>query len=313
MSTLVNVLVGLIVIGLAVGLTISLVKLNNVSTGAKKYDCAPGTKVGPLGEKCIPELSTICTGKLEPGTDSNCVIKAGECATMDGTQTICSESCCTRIQNMKWENGVCVPKANYALCPNDMMSSNGTCVEVPATDGTGGNVISCGECTTLNDAGDACIMSTDPACVGTGATPQSSDSTSNKTARDAAIALAVIAVLAAAILYFVKLAPQRSEAVGKRAAAAWEATRGMAGSAAEATGSAAKSFGSAAKTFGSAAARASLRIPGVSQAVILEGHLRDRANSVARYGTRRRTFNGTIDDVIEQSRRRFPPPTSERE
>ena len=202
-----------------------------------------------------------------------------------------------------WEDGKCKPKANHAICPNDMMSSNGTCVEVPVTDGTGGNVISCGECTVINAAGDACIMSTDPACVGTGANPQSSDSTSNKTARDAAIALAVIAVLAAAILYFVKLAPQQSEAVGQRAAAAWAATRGMAGSAAGATSSAAKSFGSA-------AARASLRIPGVSQAVTLEGHLRGRANSVARYGngTNRRTFTGTIDDVIEQSRRRFPPP-----
>ena len=245
MSPLANVLVGLIVIGLAVGLTISLVKLNNVSTGTKKYYCAPGTKIGPLGEKCIPELSTICTGKLEPGTDNNCVIKAGECATADGTQTICSESCCTRIQNMKWENGVCVPKANYALCPNDMMSSNGTCVEVPSTDGTSGSDISCGECTIINAAGDECIMSIDPACVGTGANPQSSDSASNKTARDAAIALAVIAVLAAAILYFVKLAPQRSEAVGQRAAAAWAATRGVAGSAAGATSSAATSVGSA--------------------------------------------------------------------
>ncbi|UKZ11164.1 hypothetical protein EhVM1_000149 [Emiliania huxleyi virus M1] len=303
MSTLVNVLVGLIVIGLAVGLTISLVKLNNVSTGAKKYDCAPGTKIGPLGEKCIADLATICTGKLEPGADNNCVIKAGECAIVDGSQAVCSEACCINSGDGKlmWEDGKCKPKANHAICPHDMMSSNGTCVEVPVTDGTGGNVISCGECTVINAAGDACIMSTDPACVGTGANPQSVDSTSNKTARDAAIALAVIAVLAAAILYFVKLAPQRSEAVGQRAAAAWAATRGMAGSAAGATSSAAKSFGSA-------AARASLRIPGVSQAVTLEGHLRGRANSVARYGPNRRTFTGTIDDVIEQSRRRFPPP-----
>ena len=295
MSTLVNVLVGLIVIGLAVGLAISLVKLNNVSTGAKKYDCAPGTKAGPLGEKCLPDLSTICTGKLEPGADNNCVIKAGECATVDGTQTICSESCCTRIQNMKWENGVCVPKTNYALCPNDMMSSNGTCVEVPTT---GGNVISCGECTVLNAAGTKCVMSTDSSCVGTGANPQSSDSTPNKTARDAAIALAVIAVLGAAILYFVKLAPQRSEAVGQRAAAAWAATRGLAGSAAGATSSAAKSFGSA-------AARASLRIPGVSQAIIYDAQRRDRANSVARYGTGERNFTGTIDDVIAQSKKKY--------
>ena len=253
MSPLANVLVGLIVIGLAVGLTISLVKLNNVSTGTKKYYCAPGTKIGPLGEKCIPELSTICTGKLEPGTDNNCVIKAGECATADGTQTTCTETCCimmgmdpeTKVQRMKWEGGKCVLNDNFAICPHDRLSSNGTCIEVPPIGGTSGSDISCGECTVLNAAGDECIMSTDPACVGTCANPQSSDSASNKTARDAAIALAVIAVLAAAILYFVKLAPQRSEAVGQRAAAAWAATRGVAGSAAGATSSAAKSVGSA--------------------------------------------------------------------
>lgn len=281
MSALVNVLVGLIVIGLAIGLTISLIKLNNVSTGVNKYDCGPGTKAGPLGEKCIPDLTTMCTGKLEPGPENNCVIKAGECATPDGTQTICTEACCTRIQNMKWENGVCVPKANYALCPNDMMSSNGTCVEVPQVNTGDSPTISCGECTVINAAGTECIVSTDPACAGTGAAPQSSKP--SNAARDAAIALAVIAVLAAAILYFIKLAPQSSEEVGKRAAAAWAATREMADSAASATGSAARSFGNA-------AGRASLRIPGVSQAIVYDGMRRARANSAARYGTRERTF-----------------------
>ncbi|AET42497.1 hypothetical protein EXVG_00312 [Emiliania huxleyi virus 202] len=303
MSALINVLLGLIVIGLAVGLTISLIKLSNVKNGSNKftcgtgtkpgplglecvpiasegsgygcgqgtkpgplglecvpiasegsgYGCGQGTKPGPLGMKCIPDLNIICTGKLQPGPDNNCVIKAGECASPDGTQNICTEECCVRTLNMKWENGVCKPKDGFALCPNDKMSSGGTCVDVPVIDSPPGE-ISCGECTVISSDGTECIMSTDPACVGTGTgtgTDAQSQTTSepSKTARDAAIALAVLASVVGVIFYLTKVRPETREAVGAGANRAWTTARG----------GASKVWGSARGAVGSVTSR----IPGV--------------------------------------------------
>lgn len=269
MSALINVLLGLIVIGLAIGLTITLVKLSNVKNGSNKftcgtgtkpgplglecvptasgttgYECGPGTKPGPLDMKCIPNLETICTGKLQPGPDNNCVIKAGECASPDGTQNICTEECCVRTLNMKWENGVCKPKDGFALCPNDKMSSGGTCVDVPTIDPPGSS-LNCGYCTVPNDAGTECIMSASSDCTGTGTgtgtdtgtgtgtgtqpQPQTTSEPS-KTARDAAIALAVLAAIVGVIFYITKLRKDTKDTLGNAAAGAWGAARGGAGS-----------------------------------------------------------------------------------
>ena len=277
MSALINVLLGLIVIGLAIALTITMVKLSNVNSGetmykcgtgtkpdllglkcisknpsGEHYRCGPGTKGGPQDEICVPDLDTICTGKLKPGPENNCVIKAGECASPDGTQNICTEECCVRTLNMKWENGVCKPKDGFAICPNDKMSSGGTCVDVPTIDSQSGE-ISCGECTVINADGTQCIMSTDPACAGTGtgtgtgtgAQSQTSTSEPSKTARDAAIALAVLASIIGVIFYFTKLRPETKTSMGNAMTGAWDTTRGGASKAWGTTrGGASKALGS---------------------------------------------------------------------
>ena len=312
MSALINVLLGLIVIGLAIALTITMIKLSNVNSGetmykcgtgtkpdllglkcisknpsGEHYRCGPGTKGGPQDEICVPDLDTICTGRLEPGPENNCVIKAGECASPDGTQNICTEQCCVRSLDMKWENGVCKPKDGFALCPNDKMSSGGLCVDVPTIDST--SELSCGDCTVKNSDGTQCIMSTDPSCAGTGtgngtgAQAQGTTDGPSKTARDAAIVLAVLASIVGVVFYFTKMRPETKTSMGNAAAGAWGAARGGASSAWGATrGGASSAFGATGRRVGSVAGAVSSRIPGTTSHLMRQAEAEAARNAQIR-------------------------------